>query len=48
MDANELGGLLLEVLPPDGSTLGNLQARLNQGLRTTADHTTTEALCLAS
>ena len=28
MDANELGDLLLEVLPPDGSTLGNLSARL--------------------
>ena len=27
MDANELGDLLLEVLPPDGSTLGNLSAR---------------------
>ena len=27
MDANELGDLLLEVLPPDGSTLGNLAAR---------------------
>ena len=26
MDANELGDLLLEVLPPDGSTLGNLSA----------------------
>ncbi|QNI81666.1 Putative Type I restriction-modification system M subunit [Synechococcus sp. RS9907] len=26
-DANELGDLLLEVLPPDGSTLGNLSAR---------------------
>ena len=24
MDTNELGDLLLEVLPPDGSTLGNL------------------------
>ena len=27
MDANQLGDLLLEVLPPDGSTLGNLSAR---------------------
>ena len=27
MDSNELGDLLLEVLPPDGSTLGNLSAR---------------------
>ena len=27
MDANALGDLLLEVLPPDGSTLGNLSAR---------------------
>ncbi len=27
MDTNELGDLLLEVLPPDGSTLGNLSAR---------------------
>ena len=27
MDANELGDLLLEVLPPDGSTLGNLSTR---------------------
>ena len=27
MVANELGDLLLEVLPPDGSTLGNLSAR---------------------
>ena len=27
MDANELGDLLLEILPPDGSTLGNLSAR---------------------
>jgi len=27
MDANELGDLLLEVLPPDGSNLGNLSAR---------------------
>ena len=27
MDINELGDLLLEVLPPDGSTLGNLSAR---------------------
>ena len=27
MDANELGDLLLEVLPPDGSTLENLSAR---------------------
>ena len=34
MDANELGDLLLEVLPPDGSTLGNLTAR--QALSTAA------------
>ena len=27
MDTNELGDLLLEVLPPDGTTLGNLSAR---------------------
>ena len=27
MDANELGDLILEVLPPDGSTLENLSAR---------------------
>ena len=27
MDANELGDLLLEVLPLDGSTLGNMSAR---------------------
>ena len=27
MVANELGDLLLEVLPPDGSTLENLSAR---------------------
>ena len=35
MDANELGDLLLEVLPPDGSTLGNLSAR--QALSKAAD-----------
>lgn len=27
MDANELGDLLLEVLPPGGSALGNMSAR---------------------
>ena len=31
MDANELGDLLIEVPPLDGSTLGNLSAR--QALR---------------
>lgn len=27
MNANELGNLLLDVLPPDGSAMGNLSAR---------------------
>ena len=31
MDANELGDLLLEVLPPDGSTMGNRPARAALG-----------------